>query len=35
VEAAQLILGHSRADTTQIYAEVNELKALEVAGEMG
>ncbi len=35
LEAAQLILGHARADVTQLYAEVNHLKALEVAQKMG
>lgn len=35
LEAAQLILGHARADVTQLYAEVNHLKALEVAGNIG
>ncbi|MCC6795244.1 MAG: site-specific integrase [Candidatus Hydrogenedentes bacterium] len=35
LEAAQLILGHARADVTQLYAEVNHLKALEVAHKIG
>ena len=35
LEAAQLILGHARADVTQLYAEVNHLKAMEVAEKMG
>ncbi len=35
LEAAQLILGHARADVTQIYAEVNHVKALEVAEKLG
>jgi len=35
LDAAQAILGHSRANTTEIYAEVNHLKALEIAGQMG
>lgn len=35
LEAAQVLLGHSRADTTQIYAEVNASKAIEVAAAVG
>lgn len=35
IEAAQLLLGHARADVTQVYAEVNQLKAIEVAGHIG
>lgn len=35
LEAAQLLLGHARADVTQIYAEVNHTKALEVAEKIG
>ena len=35
LEAAQVLLGHARADTTQIYAEINEAKALEVAAKIG
>ncbi len=35
VEAAQLLLGHARADVTQVYAEVNHAKALEVAAKVG
>ena len=35
LEAAQLLLGHKRADVTQLYAEVNEAKAVEVAMKIG
>ncbi len=35
LEAAQVILGHSKADVTQIYAERNMLKAVEVMREIG
>ena len=35
LEAAQIILGHSRADVTQIYAEANTEKALEVIRVIG
>lgn len=35
LEAAQLLLGHAKADVTQLYAEVNELKAIEVAAKIG
>lgn len=35
LEAAQVVLGHSRADVTQIYAERNLALAEKVAGEMG
>ncbi len=35
LEAAQLLLGHAKADTTQLYAEVNELKAIEIAAKIG
>ena len=35
LEAAQVLLGHSRADVTQIYAERDETKAAEVARRMG
>lgn len=35
VEGAQLILGHSRADVTQLYAEVNAAKAVEIIGKVG
>ncbi|HEX2953090.1 MAG TPA: site-specific integrase [Bacillota bacterium] len=35
LEAAQIMLGHSRADVTQIYAEVNEEKAVAIAQKIG
>ena len=35
LEAAQLLLGHVHADVTQVYAEVNHTKALEVAEKIG
>ncbi|MGC3971781.1 MAG: site-specific integrase [Pirellulales bacterium] len=35
LEAAQVILGHSRADVTQIYAEKDEAKAAEVMLKVG
>lgn len=35
LEAAQVVLGHSNASTTEIYAEVNFEKAAQVAWEMG
>jgi integrase len=35
LEAAQVLLGHSKADTTQIYAERNESLAAEVAAQIG
>lgn len=35
LEAAQVLLGHARADVTQVYAEVNHAKALEVALKIG
>ena len=35
LEAAQVILGHSRADVTQLYAEVDEAKAIKVIREIG
>ncbi|MDH3583869.1 MAG: site-specific integrase [Phycisphaerae bacterium] len=35
VEAAQLILGHAKADVTQIYAEVNHEKAIQIASRIG
>ena len=35
LEAAQVILGHATADVTQIYAERNELRALQVVRESG
>jgi len=35
LEAAQVILGHSSADITQVYAEVDKAKALKVIREIG
>ena len=35
LEAAQVLLGHSRADVTQVYAERDEALAARVAGETG
>lgn len=35
LEAAQVILGHARADVTQVYAEADRLKALDVARRVG
>lgn len=35
LEAAQVTLGHSRADVTQIYAERNEALAAEIAAKIG
>ncbi|MGA2256154.1 MAG: tyrosine-type recombinase/integrase [Thermoguttaceae bacterium] len=35
IEAAQVALGHSKADTTQIYAERDMEKARQIAKEMG
>ncbi len=35
VEAAQVVLGHSRVDTTEIYAETNTARAIEVAAQIG
>lgn len=35
LEAAQVALGHSKADVTQVYAERNEALARKVADEMG
>jgi integrase len=35
LEAAQIMLGHSRADVTQIYAEINEEKAVAIAQKIG
>jgi integrase len=35
LEAAQVLLGHSRADVTQIYAERNEALAVAVAAKIG
>jgi site-specific recombinase XerC len=35
LEAAQVVLGHSRADVTQVYAERDLEKAREVMREVG
>lgn len=35
LEAAQVLLGHARADVTQVYAEKNLALAAKVAGEIG
>jgi integrase len=35
LEAAQVLLGHSRADVTQVYAERNETLAASVAAKIG
>jgi len=35
LEAAQLILGHARCDVSQVYAEVNNAKALDIAARLG
>jgi integrase len=35
LEAAQVLLGHARADVTQVYAERDITLAMRVAGEMG
>jgi site-specific recombinase XerC len=35
LEAAQVLLGHSRADVTQVYAERNERLASAVAAKIG
>lgn len=35
IEAAKIMLGHSRVETTQIYAEADERKAREVAETLG
>jgi integrase len=35
LEAAQVLLGHSRADVTQIYAEKNEAMAADIASKIG
>ncbi len=35
LEAAQLLLGHARADVTQVYAEVNHAKAIDLAAKIG
>ena len=35
IEAAQVMLGHARADVTEVYAEKNLEKAIEIARESG
>jgi integrase len=35
LEAAALILGHARCDVTQVYAEINQARALQIAAEVG
>ena len=35
LEAAQVLLGHARADVTQVYSERNLTLAVKVAGVMG
>ena len=35
IEAAQVVLGHKRADVTQVYAETNQALALDVAKSTG
>ncbi len=35
IEAAQVALGHARADVTQVYAERNHAMAIEIAKKMG
>jgi integrase len=35
VEAAKVILGHSRVETSQIYAEKDEARARQIVGEIG
>jgi hypothetical protein len=35
LEAAQVLLGHARADVTQLYAEKNLMLATEVAAAVG
>jgi site-specific recombinase XerC len=35
LEAAQVLLGHSRADVTQVYAERNQQLAATVAAKIG
>lgn len=34
-EAAQVLLGHARADVTQVYAERDQARAAEVAARIG
>jgi integrase len=35
LEAAQVVLGHSKADVTQVYAERDQRLAVEVARQVG
>ena len=35
LEAAQVLLGHSKADVTQVYAEKNEALAVAIASKIG
>jgi len=35
LEAAALILGHARCDVTQVYAEIDQARALQIAAEVG
>ena len=35
IEATQIILGHSRADMTQVYAERDVSKALKIVARIG
>lgn len=35
LEAAQVVLGHARADVTQVYAEADVAQAVRVAAEIG
>jgi integrase len=35
LEAAQVLLGHAKADVTQVYAETNRAKGQEVMREIG
>ena len=35
LEAAQVLLGHARADVTQVYAERNEQLAAEIVAKLG
>lgn len=35
LEAAQVLLGHARADVTQVYAEKNTARVTEIAAEIG
>ncbi len=35
IEAAQILLGHARADITQVYAEIDAAKSIEVARAIG